>query len=96
MQKFYIDGVLLPITPGQIVTQISNNNKTIALARHIVMFLAHEMTQMSSSEIGSEVGNRTHGTVLHSCDVISNAILSDTSIQTILEQLKNNLQNLPD
>lgn len=32
MQKFYIDGVLLPITPGQIVTQISNNNKTIALA----------------------------------------------------------------
>ncbi|MDO4765151.1 MAG: LysM peptidoglycan-binding domain-containing protein [Eubacteriales bacterium] len=32
MQKFYIDGVLLPITPGQLVTQIVNKNKTVQLA----------------------------------------------------------------
>lgn len=32
MQKFYIDGVLLPITPREITTQISNKNKTIQLA----------------------------------------------------------------
>ena len=100
-QKNFSLDKILKVTANHFEISVSDirgksRNKTIALARHIVMFLAHEMTQMSSSEIGSEVGNRTHGTVLHSCDVISNAILSDTSIQTILEQLKNNLQNLPD
>lgn len=73
-----------------------SRQKQIATARHFAMYLAKEMTPMSSSEIGAEIGNRSHGTVLHSCNLIEEGVLSDPKIQTTLEQLRNNLQNMAD
>lgn len=73
-----------------------SRKQKVATARHFAMYLAKKMTQMSSTEIGGEIGNRTHGTVLHGCAKIEENILTDPNIQTTLEQLTNNLQNLSD
>ncbi|MEL3908540.1 MAG: chromosomal replication initiator protein DnaA [Treponemataceae bacterium] len=73
-----------------------SRKQNIVTARHFAMYLAKEMTQMSSTEIGGEIGNRTHGTVLHGCTKIEENTLTDPSVQTTLEQLTNNLQNLLD
>ena len=31
MMKFYLDGMLLPVTPGALATRITNQNKTVSL-----------------------------------------------------------------
>lgn len=66
----------------------------IANARHFVFYLATEMTQMSTTEIGEEIGNRSHSTVLHSCQAIEKKLISEPGTEIILEELKNKIQNL--
>lgn len=66
----------------------------ISTARHYCMYLAKEMTDMSTSEIGDEIGNRDHTTVIHSCQKIEELIISDPKVEINLEQLKNKLVNL--
>lgn len=69
-------------------------SQKIVTARHFSMFLAKEMTKMSTTEIGDEVGNRDHATVLHSCEKIENLRLTDPTVENTLEQLKNKLQKM--
>lgn len=66
----------------------------IATARHFVFYLATEMTQMSTSEIGEEVGNRSHSTVLHSRQTIEKKLISEPGTEITLQELKNKIQNL--
>lgn len=69
-------------------------NQKVATARHYVFYLATEMTQMSTSEIGAEIGNRAHSTVLHSCQSIEKKIIAESGTEIILQELKNSIQNL--
>ena len=45
----------------------SKKNRTVALARHLSMFLTRKHTRMSSSEIGRVMGGKNHATVLLAC-----------------------------
>ena len=46
------------------------------------MYIAKEMTEYSTTEIGSEFGGRDHTTVMHSIDKIKDAIKTDSSSKT--------------
>ena len=68
-------------------------SKNIMLPRQIAMYLAREMTEYSTTEIGMEFGGRDHTTVIHSIDKIKTLIASDPSLENTLESLMNDVKN---
>ncbi len=53
------------ITPANLHSP--KKNRTVALARHLSMYLTRKHTRMSSSEIGRVMGGKNHATVLLAC-----------------------------
>ena len=72
--------------------QSKKRSKTIALPRHVCMYLARKLTSYSLEEIGGYFGGRDHSTVLHACENIQNRILEDpqqaATIQMLTEELR--------
>ncbi len=67
-------------------------DKKTAFARHAAMYLMRTQTTCSLAEIGRELGDRNHATVLHGC----NKILSELSSNPKLErQLARIVEHLP-
>ena len=63
-------------------------NKNIVIPRQFAMFIARELTEHSTTEIGSEFGGRDHTTVLHSCQKVEEQLNTDPTVHTTLEMLK--------
>ena len=93
--------VYFGITPAKLHS--SRKDKTIALARHLSMYLARQHTKMSSSEIGRFMG-KNHATVLVACKKIEDCIRCNTELswknttgnrvaktKVILEQLEESI-----
>jgi len=59
----------------------------VALARQMAMYLTKQFTQLSLKTIGSHFGNRDHSTVLHSCQMIDNYLVTDRSVKQSYENL---------
>lgn len=66
--------------------------KNIAWARHIAVYLIHELTELSSTEIGHEFGGRDHTTIMHSCEVITKQLLIDESLNDTLTIIKKDIK----
>lgn len=65
----------------------------IVLARQLSMYLAQELTQLTTSKIGILVGNRNHATVIHSVKTISNKLKTDKELKKSVDDLENKLKN---
>ncbi len=61
--------------------------KMIVLPRQIAMYITQEITEASTTEIGSEFGGRDHSTVIHSCDKIRELIQSDSRLDARIQDL---------
>lgn len=68
-------------------------SKNIMLPRQIAMYIAREMTEYSTTELGMEFGGRDHSTVMHSCQKIESLIDSDPSLENTIEALMNDIKN---
>ncbi|MEL3901839.1 MAG: chromosomal replication initiator protein DnaA [Treponema phagedenis] len=68
--------------------------KTIAYPRQIAMYLARQMTELSTTELGIEFGGRDHTTIIHGVEKIENEILINPSLQANLNSLKNTISEL--
>ncbi len=55
--------------------------KRVALARHVAMYLLREELQARLSEIGRELGNRDHKTVLYGCERIATEINTNAQLR---------------
>jgi chromosomal replication initiator protein len=55
-------------------------NRTIALARHLSMYLTRKHTRMSSSEIGRVMGGKNHATVLLACRKVEDMIEKNSDL----------------
>lgn len=64
----------------------------LVLARQVAMYLAKEFTGLSLKNIGIEMGNKTHATVVYSCKSIKNYIDTDKELKKQIEQLKKSLR----
>ncbi len=67
--------------------------RTIALPRHVAMYLAKHMTQYSLPEIGRRFGGRDHTTVLHAVQKIEELRTTDKTLEEDIVLLQRALNN---
>ena len=52
------------------------------------MYIARELTEYSTTEIGSEFGGRDHTTVMHAIQKIEGSLKSDPTREPIINNIK--------
>jgi chromosomal replication initiator protein len=66
--------------------------QNIVYPRQLAMYIAREITEYSTTELGQVFGGRDHTTVMHSCDKIEQLIRSDPTteptINTLIRMIK--------
>ena len=65
--------------------------REISDARQLVMYLAKELTQLSSTNIGVRL-SRDHATVLHSCRTVKERLTVDKKLLEDVEKIQNELK----
>lgn len=64
----------------------------IALARQVCMFIAKEKTSLSLANIGKQIGNRDHSTVIHAYKNITQKLEKDIELKQIVQNIENQIQ----
>lgn len=62
--------------------------KTLVFARSIAVYLLRTLTSASYAQIGRDLGNRDHSTVMHAMTSIQQSLPSDCQTQKTLEDLR--------
>lgn len=84
-----IQKAVLAHFPGITLERMTSADQTkrLARARWIAMYLCHEMTSRSSTEIGRKF-NRDHSTVLYGLRKIKELIAEDKETAFLIEKIK--------
>lgn len=61
--------------------------RAIAFPRQIAMYIAREMTEYSTTEVGRDFGGRDHTTVMHACQRIESRMKSDPTMEPTIQNL---------
>lgn len=61
--------------------------KNIAFPRQVAMYIAREITEYSTTELGLEFGGRDHTTVMHGCQKIDERLKLDPMLETTIQQI---------
>jgi len=61
--------------------------KAIAFPRQIGMYIARELTEYSTTEIGSDFGDRDHTTVIYAIQKIEGSLKSDPTMEAIINNI---------
>ncbi|MGD9939809.1 MAG: chromosomal replication initiator protein DnaA [Clostridia bacterium] len=61
--------------------------KNIVFPRQIAMYIAREITEYSTTELGLEFGGRDHTTVMHSCQKIDERLKLDPTLDSTIQKL---------
>ena len=64
-------------------------NKEIANARNVAMYIIREMTQLSLAEIGQQFGGRHHSTVLNSINRVEKTMKEQPELSEIIRDITN-------
>ena len=64
----------------------------IVQARQLSMYFAQQFTKLTTSKIGTLVGNRNHATVIHSVKTIENRLNVDKEFRKSVEELEHKLK----
>ncbi|MDR1866066.1 MAG: chromosomal replication initiator protein DnaA [Bacteroidales bacterium] len=73
---------------------LSNTRKReIVQARQVAMYLSKQFTKTSLKNIGAQLGNKDHATVLHACRTVNNLIETDRHFKTQIEELEGKFGN---
>ena len=78
------------LTPNDLKGKKKTQN--IVYPRQLAMYIAREITEYSTTEVGQSFGGRDHTTVMHSCQKIEERIRGDptldSTIQTLIRMIK--------
>ena len=66
-------------------------SREITQARHVAVYLCKQLTQSSLSEIGYQMGRRTHATILHSIAYVRDQLEFDPVMRQHIKQLQSAL-----
>lgn len=69
-------------------------NKSLIQPRQIAMYLSRDITEYSTTEIGTEFGGRDHTTVMHAYDRIESLMKGDEAFANTVQKLKRDLTNV--
>jgi chromosomal replication initiator protein len=61
--------------------------KNIAFPRQVAMFIARDITEYSTTELGFEFGGRDHTTVMHACQKIDERLKLDPNLESTIQAL---------
>lgn len=61
--------------------------KAIVFPRQLAMYIAREITEYSTTEVGMEFGGRDHTTVMHACQKIEERFRSDPTLDSTISNL---------
>ncbi len=61
--------------------------KAIVFPRQLAMYVAREITEFSTTELGLEFGGRDHTTVMHGCQRVENRIKTDPTLEPTIQHL---------
>lgn len=61
--------------------------KAISFPRQVAMYIAREITEYSTTELGIEFGGRDHTTVIHGCQKIEERLKAEPSLETTIQKL---------
>ncbi|MBQ6028838.1 MAG: chromosomal replication initiator protein DnaA [Treponema sp.] len=62
-------------------------NKKVAFPRHVSIYIARKLTEMSFTEIGSEFGGKDHSTIMSSCKKIEDLIKIDATLDNAIKNM---------
>src|SRR5690606_5655370 len=65
-----------------------SRSRSVAFPRQVAMYLARTETDASFPQIGSQLGNRDHTTILHGHDKIANLMETDEKVRRDVLQIK--------
>jgi chromosomal replication initiator protein len=80
---------------GISVTEIigDKRSRVVVEARHLAMYLARELTDLSLPKIGERIGGRDHTTVLHGVDKITRLLSEDHAIYNRVQMLTSKVKS---
>lgn len=68
--------------------QSASRKREIVQARQVTMYFIKKHTELSLSQIGAQVGNRSHATVLHSCNTVKDYYEVDKGFRSDIEEIE--------
>ena len=96
LQKITLDQIIAYVVDRQKIKKRLVLGKVrrqeVALARHIIMFLARELTGLSLKNIGLSLGKRDHSTVIHACKMIEDKRKTIASFNKLIKEYKKDLK----
>ncbi|TFG81894.1 MAG: chromosomal replication initiator protein DnaA, partial [Spirochaetales bacterium] len=66
--------------------------KNIVFPRQVAMYIARDITEYSTTELGLEFGGRDHTTVMHSCQKIDERLKTDPTLDVTIQRLVLNIK----
>jgi chromosomal replication initiator protein len=67
--------------------------KNIAMPRQIAMYIARDITEYSTTELGFEFGGRDHTTVMHACQKIEERLKLDPNLESTIQALVRSIKD---
>ena len=71
--------------------QSKTRKRHVVQARQLAMFFAKKFTKASLANIGSQIGDRDHATVLHACKTVDNLVSTDKQFKKYVEDIHKKL-----
>uniref|UniRef100_UPI00404B2BA8 chromosomal replication initiator protein DnaA n=1 Tax=Flavobacterium sp. TaxID=239 RepID=UPI00404B2BA8 len=71
--------------------QSKTRKRDVVQARQLAMFFAKKYTKASLANIGSQIGDRDHATVLHACKTIDNLASTDKQFKKYVDDIQRKL-----
>ena len=78
------------LTPNDLKGKKRSQN--IVFPRQLAMYIAREMTDYSTTELGQDFGGRDHTTVMHSIDKIKGKLITDPTLDSTIESIKRSIK----
>lgn len=79
------------LRPDQNTDRIKIQNKNIANARHIAIYLCRTHLEMPFAKIGFEFGNRDHSTIMSSYEKMMKLLKEKETFQQAVMQIESSL-----
>jgi len=77
------------VTPEDLSSR--NRKQKIAFVRQVAMYMASEHTNMSNVQIGLNIGNRNHATVIHAINQVKNLLDVDEKVRVDISAIEDTL-----
>ena len=71
--------------------QSKTRKRHVVQARQLAMFFAKKFTKSSLANIGSQIGDRDHATVLHACKTVDNLVSTDKQFRKFVDDINKKL-----